>query len=347
MISAGLKKMDRVRGHGHAFYAQNEEGTKTFQSNIAYRGAGWNVHVYTQAGQIVGFDIIDNICYLAGALKEGQTLDNILIGGYSAADRIRIIGNLAYQPIDAERWRSNVYMAQFLKQGINGQCTMRDNYFAGAYVGVTIGEWQDLEFTNNTIWATDNLIEIKSAPRESAIDYLGKAYAPGALPAENGGKSEFPKVNLKGFKVSGNTYFDNRRKRIFHYGTTEVPVPENLYKFEDWQKLGLDEGSKLIKGWGCKPDGHKVFVFPNKYEQGRANVGIFNWDGEDTVKVNLGNILEIGQKYVVYNCLDLRQLISKATPVLKKTYDGKPMAFPMRKDKTSPDFDAFLVLNMK
>jgi len=31
-------------------------------------------------------------------------------------------------------------------------------------------------------------------------------------------------------------------------------------------------------------------------------------------------------------------------PVLTGTFDGRPIAFPMRKDRISPDFDAFLVL---
>ncbi len=97
-----------------------------------------------------------------------------------------------------------------------------------------------------------------------------------------------------------------------------------------------------MRGRNGKPTGQKVFIFPNKYEKGRANVGIFNWDGHATVEVDLGNILEKGQNYVVYNCLDIKQLIEKSAPALNKTYDGAPVAFPMRRDKISPDFDAYL-----
>jgi hypothetical protein len=33
------------RGHGHAVYTQNTEGTKTFRHNAFYRGCGWNFDI--------------------------------------------------------------------------------------------------------------------------------------------------------------------------------------------------------------------------------------------------------------------------------------------------------------
>jgi hypothetical protein len=46
----------------------------------------------------------------------------------------------------------------------------------------------------------------------------------------------------------------------------------------------------------------------------------------------------------VYNCLDVKQAVALARPVLSGTYAGGAIQFPMRKAKSSPDFDAFLVL---
>jgi hypothetical protein len=46
----------------------------------------------------------------------------------------------------------------------------------------------------------------------------------------------------------------------------------------------------------------------------------------------------------VYNCLDVKQTVALARPVLSGTYAGGAIPLPLRKDKGSPDFDAFLVL---
>jgi hypothetical protein len=46
----------------------------------------------------------------------------------------------------------------------------------------------------------------------------------------------------------------------------------------------------------------------------------------------------------VYHCLDVKQTVALARPVLSGTYTGGAISLPLRKDKSSPDFDAFLVL---
>ena len=40
-----------------------------------------------------------------------------------------------------------------------------------------------------------------------------------------------------------------------------------------------------------RPTGVKVFVRPNHYEPGRANITIYNWDKAATVDVSLAGIL--------------------------------------------------------
>jgi hypothetical protein len=313
------------RGHGHAYYAQNERGTKLFQHNIAYRGCGWNVHVYTQGGQITGFDILENVCYIAGAAKPGQTMDNYLVYGYVPADRIRLIGNVGYQPTDVEKWRPNARMSHLKAvQNLTGE--VRDNCLMGAFYGLSLGDWKKIEVTGNTIWATGIHTEISSSPTGSS---LGKREA---------------KPDLAGYKLDGNTYVANGRERSFYYGASEKKEEADLLTFAQWQALGLDKGSKLEPGKNGKPTGKKVFVFPNKYQKGRANVAIFNWDGLDKVEVDLSKALVESQAFTVYNCLDIRQTLAQAKPVLQAKYAGDKVAFPMRKDKLSPDFDAFLVL---
>ena len=313
------------RGHGHAFYTQNETGTKTIERCMAYRGCGWNLHIYTQGGQIKGFDVIENIMYIAGAYKEGQTMDNYLCCGYPPADRIRYIRNVGYQPLDVQTWRANARLANF-KPVVNGTGEVIGNTFHGAYYGLSLGNWKKMTVTDNTIWATGILAEINSAPTGSAIP------------------EQKEKPDLAGYTLDRNTYIDNGKPTPFNYGNAEKPDPKNLLTFAQWQALGLDKNSAVLPGKAGKPTGTQVFVFGNKYQENRANVGVFNWDGLKEVEVDLAKAVAKGATVRIYNCLDIAQTIAQAKPILTLTYAGGPIALPLRGDKISPDFDAFLIL---
>jgi hypothetical protein len=311
------------RGHGHAFYAQNEVGTKVFMHNIVYRGCGWNVHVYTQQGEIKGFDIIENICFIAGAYKPKQTMDNFLIAGRKPAERIRLIGNIGYQPSSVQQWRPNARLSNYRDiLNIKGEC--RDNTLMGAFFGLSLGPWKNMRVSGNTIWSTGVLVEISSGPTGCAV--RGKA-----------------KPDLGGYDVDSNTYIANGRPKPFRYALQEKVDEKDLLTFEQWQALGLDRHAKMLPGRNGKPTGTKVFVFPNKFVKGRANVGIFNWDRLEKCQVDLSAALKKGQAYRIYNCLDIRQTVSMAEPVLKGTYSGGDLTFPLRRADISPDFNAFLV----
>jgi len=298
------------RGHGHAYYAQNEDGTKVFQNNIAYRGCGWNVHIYTQGGQIRGFDVIENICYIAGAFTEGQTMDNYLVYGKPPADRIRLIGNVGYQPSDAEKWRPNARLANVYDTPVNGVAVVQDNYLMGAFWGLSLAKWRDITVTGNRIWCTGVFMEISSA---------GTGSGAGVQP-------DMP--DLKGYHVDKNTYIDNGRTGAFYYGNKESKKDDELIGFAQWQALGLDKGSTLQPGKNGRPAGAKTFVFPNRYEKGRANVAIFAWDGQPSVDVDLSTALADGRRYKIYNCLDVNQTLAKATPVLAGSLAGSPSRSP-------------------
>jgi len=297
------------RGHGHAWYAQNKEGTKVFANNIAYRGYGWNVHIYTQGGDIQGFDIIDNICYIAGALKPDQTVDNYLISGYRPADRIRMIGNVGYQPSNIDKWRPNARLSSY-GEGTNGYAVFKDNYLMGAPIGLLVGLWKNLTIEGNTFWAYDTLIEINSAP----AGLIGKNY-----------------------KLNKNTYIDNGVKAPFK-------AQGGNLSFDKWQALGFDTEGNLVQRQNGRPGGTRVFLFPNKYRKGRANIGVFNWDSKTEVAVDLSSVLSKGKRFRIYNCLDIKQTISMARPVLEFTYTGSEIKLPMRRDKVAPDFESFLLL---
>jgi hypothetical protein len=317
-----------LRGSGHAAYIQNDQGTKRLEHNIAYRGCGWNFDIYTEQGEIKGFDIIENIGYIASWHKPGQVGFNFGLTGRKPAERIRFIGNVGYHSRDSEQpWRSNMRLIySWKKDTVHRDAIVKDNYMMGTCRALVLGPWQHVEVTGNTFWAKDVVMEISSAPAGSGV-------------AEN-----LPKPGLSNYRVDGNTYYNNGQAKPFIYGAHESALEDEEYSFAQWQAMGLDKNSRMLPGRGGRPTGTKVFVFPNKYDRGRANVAIFNWDGLERVDVDLSQVLQRGQKYRIYNCLDLKRTLARAKPVASGTYAGSKLRFPMLKDKSSPDFDAFLVL---
>ncbi len=103
--------------------------------------------------------------------------------------------------------------------------------------------------------------------------------------------------------------------------------------------------------YSARPTGTKVFVRPNKYEPGRANITIFNWDKTPTVSVDLGVAVPKGTRF------ELRSVHNFfGPPVLTGTYDGTPLQVPMTNltaaapvgapapTSISPEFQAFVLL---
>jgi Viral BACON domain len=91
--------------------------------------------------------------------------------------------------------------------------------------------------------------------------------------------------------------------------------------FASWQSAtGLDKNSSYTTG----PKGASVFVRPNKYEAGRANITIYNWDLTSTVSVDVSKVLTVGSSYELRNAQDYF-----GVPVLSGIYSGATLTIPM------------------
>ena len=77
--------------------------------------------------------------------------------------------------------------------------------------------------------------------------------------------------------------------------------------------------------FSSRPSGAEVFVQPNRYEAGRANVTVYNWPKQDSVDVDLAGALSIGSDYEIRNAQDYF-----GNPVLSGTYTGGPSRSPWR-----------------
>jgi long-chain acyl-CoA synthetase len=72
------------------------------------------------------------------------------------------------------------------------------------------------------------------------------------------------------------------------------------------------------------PTGTHVVVRPNKYDPSRANLAVFNWDGQAAVPVDVSTVLTSGDAYDLFDVQDLF-----GAPVLHGVYSGGTLAVPM------------------
>ena len=102
-----------------------------------------------------------------------------------------------------------------------------------------------------------------------------------------------------------------------------------------------------------RPTGVETFVRPNKYEPGRANIAVYNWDKLLTVSVDLSTTgLKSGDRFEIR---DAQNFYGPA--VVTGTYNGAAVTLPMTgltparpiggsttAPPTGPEFNAFVVL---
>jgi hypothetical protein len=257
------------RGHGHACYTQNETGTKRIVDNMMFAGHGWNLHAYTQGGQIIGYHVEGNFFFCAGMASQPADApkDNVLICGYAPGDRYTLVGNVAYQARTGG-WRYNVRLDTYMKPPkVNGAAEVRDNYLMG-YNGLALNRWLKITATGNEIWAPMSILTWQKG---------------------QGAKDEDWAID----------------RNIYHALGDEKKFNDKTFA-EHRKESGFDGSSKLVATVNGRPTGTRVFVRPNRYEPGRAHVAVFNWDGKDAVELDLkGAGLKPGQKFQVHNVLDL------------------------------------------
>jgi MYXO-CTERM domain-containing protein len=115
---------------------------------------------------------------------------------------------------------------------------------------------------------------------------------------------------------------------------------------------GVDAGTFPDNDYEA-PAGASVIVRPNVYEEGRANIVAFNWDGADAVDADVAEVLAPGD---VYEVRDVQNYYGD--PIATGTFTGDPIAIPMTSTEvagvigepatpyvhTSPAFGAFVLL---
>lgn len=302
------------RGHGHGIYTQNERGTKRLVDNVLFNQFGYGIHAYgSSKAKLAGFHLEGNAVFNSGCLS----------GPEERAANILVGGGTRAERIAVVSnytYHSGLAgtSSQFGYGAKNDDLTLKDNYLAG-YVRVL--PWERVTATGNTFVGLTSLVEMH-VPSWAA---------------------------LKGYDWERNTYLSGE---VQYQPLAVVAGKDDLSAgWQQWQeKAGLDLNGTYIKG---RPSGTAIFVRPNKYEVGRANVVVYNWDHIPTVEVDLKDVLKPEQAFRIVSVQDFF-----GEAVLRGKYEGKLINLPMNAGKpaspigmdkpplpvTEPEFGVFVVL---
>ena len=301
------------RGHGHAIYAQNKEGIKRLVDNIMFNQFSHGVHVYGSSR-----------AFLRGFHLEGNVSFNngCLAGENERAPNILVGGGSPAERITviSNYTYHNGLSATSVRLGydaVNEDVIATGNYFVGL---TDVKRWHRITLTGNTFVGSGTLTPLEIPEGVSTSDYAWNNnvyYSAGAQP----------------FLIR------------YPNGTG------GALDFDTWrQKTAFDAESRCVAG---RPQGVEAFIRPNQYEPGRAHITVYNWQGRDTVEVDLKGVLAQGKQFRIVNAQDYF-----GQPVVTGTYEGKPVHLPMKglavarpigeapgqPPVTGPEFNVFVVL---
>jgi teichuronic acid biosynthesis glycosyltransferase TuaC len=276
----------------HALYIGNSNGTKYIVDNIVFAQGGYGILGFSQSSPQKGLHLEGNASFNNGILTfDDQTTGNIQVGGETgvAAERILVKNNYIYNPLD-NAVSKNYGIRLGYKDTRNKDARLIDNYIVSK-IPLRVWWWQKLESHGNTIYSQSNSVELR---------------LPGGVSASN-------------YQWDFNTYLNGRR------GGPNFVRDDNIYGFSDWkQTTGLDRNSQMEQSVSLRPSGIKIFIRPNKYEHGRANIVVYNWDLRERVTVDVKSVLPMR---VGYEVRDAQNYFGQ--PVACGTYDGRPISLPM------------------
>jgi len=237
--------------------------------------------------------------YIQGFHLEGNSIFN---NGNISTNRISTQNILIYgnRPADRLVIIENYTFHRSLKANnvrlgkvtVNGGVIVKDNYMMGGSPVLRMINWKSVEFSENTIVGSGKLVSLKSS----------------------------------GIQTSSYDWDNN----IYHAGSDTKPYNESSpLTFESWkQTYSIDLNSQYSHD---SPSGTKIFKRPNKYEPGRSTITIFNRDMQNSVNVDLSDLIEDGAKYEIFDVENLNQ-----GPLLAGVYKGGSIDIPMDLTSITP-----------
>lgn len=290
-----------TRGHGHGFYGQNLEGRKVIQDCISLDNYATGMKAFAEKGNVRGFTFEGNVIANSGAPARPREaydrIQNLIIGAaVNRAGDIVVDGNILWHPSSA---KGQVAFFGYSSEG-NDDIEITNNYILGNGVLVTsFTRWQNVLFSGNTVRGSRELLSLIFPPSRFFVD---------------------------GVTIDRNTYIvpDDR----FAFTAHSDAGFSGFATFARWQAMTTQEKASAV----LPPlKGAQVIVRPNKYQPGRANVIVLNWDGAASVDVDLSSVKQAGQVYEILDARTMRVVASgKYQGVVRLSLNGELSVYLLR-----------------
>lgn len=264
------------RGHGHAIYSQNAAGGKTrklIAENFLGEAFDIGMQLYGSGAAFVqDYLIAGNVVWNNG-LPTGQNVDQIVIAGAGTSKKnIELDSNYVYSSN-----QTGLNRLGWQWDGRNGDLSVHGNWFIGGYDALDVWNWDKVNFQNNFVCADSGMRQL----------FVGLLQAAGQVPSA--------------YTWNQNRYCTGTMK----YAKTAIDSAGNssLLSGSDGTVASFKAltGFDTASTFAARPTtGSDVFVRPNKYEAGRANIVIFNWGKAASVQVDLsGSGLKDGDAWEI------------------------------------------------
>jgi hypothetical protein len=166
------------RGHGHALYLKSDGGQVTASENILFDQFGYGVHLYSDAGSGANSNmhIVGNVSFNNGTVANNSSSANILMGGENVSTGDVFTDNMTY--ITPGKGGTNVEFGY--QSVVNGSLTVNNNYFAGGSTVMTMGFWNSVSMSNNTLIGTSQMAVSSDPARTLGAGLTELTSLPGA-----------------------------------------------------------------------------------------------------------------------------------------------------------------------
>ncbi len=300
----------------HGLYIGNATGTKYITDNIIFDQAGYGIlaHSDSPSSPQRGLHIEGNVSFNNGILTlDDQKTGNLQVGGVNGVAAERVvIKNNYIYNSSGNANNKNHGIRLGYEDTSNKDVKLLDNYIV-SQVPLRIGWWRRVDFQGNTIYSERDSVELR-------------------LPFG---------VRASAYRWDFNTYFSSQTNFKGDFATSG---------FDRWRQLtGFDSHSKSEN---IRPSGVWIFVRPNQYEAGRANIIVYNWDLKEQIAVDVSGVLSPGTEFEIRDAQNYF-----GSTVVRGTYTGKPILIPVNLAKkempvgnvervphhTAPEFAVFIL----
>lgn len=336
VLDVGYNAPDRP--HGHGGYIQNSaNGTKTLDSNFMGDAFAAGLQEYGSAAAVQNMTSVNNVLFDNGA-PVGSNAIQFVLGNGGVKTNMVVSGNISYT---SPRYGPAWFEVGWQWDGPNLDAQITNNFIWGPEFQVY--HWAKATITGNQVYPQ----AATTFPVAYYALYDCKSYVP---------CSSATVQNISNWTIGHNTYGSgkftfavtglNANLAATNTGGTSTTSPSV------WS--GLLNGGDANSTFGAHvPD--TVFVQPNKYEPGRANITIVNPSELPSVWVDLSSAgLQEGDSFEIFDVQNFRgPVVASGTFHAASPRTAIPMSGLTRKyilgwsstpAHTAPSFGTFVLL---